>query len=63
MLYGTTKEFLDYFGLANLKGLPDVSEEWENDKIQEEMDLFFKTFQDTTIKGRVEDGKTTKSNS
>ncbi|EUJ41634.1 SMC-Scp complex subunit ScpB [Brochothrix campestris] len=62
-LYVTTKEFLDYFGLANLNELPDVSEEWENDKLQEEMDLFFKTFQDTTIKGRVEDGKTTKSNS
>jgi hypothetical protein len=24
MLYGTTKEFLSIFGLANLKDLPDV---------------------------------------
>lgn len=45
-LYGTTKEFLDYFGLKNIKDLPPLPEKVEEDNIQEEADLFFERFQD-----------------
>ncbi|WP_026584163.1 SMC-Scp complex subunit ScpB [Bacillus sp. J33] len=47
-LYGTTKEFLDYFGLKSIEELPplpdNVSE--EEDSFQEEADLFFEKFQE-----------------
>ena len=45
-LYGTTKEFLDYFGLRNIKDLPPLPEKVEEENIQEEADLFFERFQD-----------------
>lgn len=45
-LYGTTKEFLDYFGLRNIKELPPLPEKLEEENIQEEADLFFERFQD-----------------
>lgn len=41
ILYGTTKEFLDYFGLKDLQELPPLPETEENDITQEEADLFF----------------------
>ncbi|ULT59891.1 SMC-Scp complex subunit ScpB [Neobacillus drentensis] len=47
ILYGTTKEFLDYFGLKNLKELPQLPEKVEEEYIQEEADLFFEKFQET----------------
>ncbi|MBM7651494.1 SMC-Scp complex subunit ScpB [Neobacillus cucumis] len=47
ILYGTTKEFLDYFGLKNLKELPQLPEKVEEEFIQEEADLFFEKFQET----------------
>jgi segregation and condensation protein B len=47
ILYGTTKEFLDYFGLKNLKELPQLPEKAEEEYIQEEADLFFEKFQET----------------
>jgi segregation and condensation protein B len=47
ILYGTTKEFLDYFGLKNLKELPQLPEKVEDEYIQEEADLFFEKFQET----------------
>lgn len=40
-LYGTTKEFLDYFGLKSLEELPPLPDKVEEDYIQEEADLFF----------------------
>ncbi|MFJ7725497.1 SMC-Scp complex subunit ScpB [Neobacillus sp. NPDC097160] len=46
-LYGTTKEFLDYFGLQSLKELPQLPEKVEEEFIQEEADLFFEKFQET----------------
>ncbi|WHY84498.1 SMC-Scp complex subunit ScpB [Neobacillus novalis] len=46
-LYGTTKEFLDYFGLKSLKELPQLPEKVEDEYIQEEADLFFSKFQET----------------
>ncbi|MEH7120384.1 SMC-Scp complex subunit ScpB [Neobacillus vireti] len=47
ILYGTTKEFLDYFGLKNLKELPKLPEKVEEEYMQEEADLFFEKFQET----------------
>lgn len=46
ILYGTTMEFLDYFGLKNLDELPALPEE-EEDKPEEETDLFMTKFQET----------------
>ncbi|QCJ43328.1 SMC-Scp complex subunit ScpB [Bacillus sp. S3] len=46
-LYGTTKEFLDYFGLKSLKELPQLPEKVEEEFIQEEADLFFEKFTET----------------
>ncbi|PKG24174.1 SMC-Scp complex subunit ScpB [Niallia nealsonii] len=45
ILYGTTKEFLDHFGLKDLKELPPLAEKEEDLFNQEEADLFFETFQ------------------
>ncbi len=47
ILYGTTKEFLDYFGLKSLKELPQLPDKDEEEFIQEEADLFFEKFQET----------------
>lgn len=46
-LYGTTKEFLDYFGLKSIEELPPLTDKEEDDFIQEEADLFFEKFQQT----------------
>ncbi|WP_071395638.1 SMC-Scp complex subunit ScpB [Bacillus tuaregi] len=46
-LYGTTKEFLDYFGLKSIEELPPLPEKVE-ENVQEEADLFFERF-DTKI--------------
>lgn len=45
ILYGTTKEFLDYFGLKNIKELPPLTV--TTDDPDEEADLFFEKFQET----------------
>ena len=39
ILYKTTDEFLDYFGMSTLKDLPDINSIIE-DKVEEEKDLF-----------------------
>lgn len=46
-LYGTTKEFLDYFGLKNIQELPPLPEKVNDEKVEEEADLFFERFQET----------------
>ncbi|KHD85811.1 SMC-Scp complex subunit ScpB [Heyndrickxia ginsengihumi] len=46
IIYGTTKEFLDHFGLKDLKELPPFPEKMEDDFSQDEADLFFEKFQD-----------------
>lgn len=46
-LYGTTKEFLECFGLKSLEELPPLPEKLEDDFVQEEADLFFEKFQET----------------
>ncbi|MCR2820284.1 SMC-Scp complex subunit ScpB [Lederbergia panacisoli] len=45
-LYGTTKEFLDYFGLNHLKELPELPKLTDEDEVQEDADLFFSSFKD-----------------
>lgn len=43
-LYGTTKEFLDYFGLKNIAELPPLPEKIDDEEVQDEADLFFEKF-------------------
>lgn len=40
-LYGTTKEFLEYFGLKDISDLPSISEDFDIEQVKEEADLFF----------------------
>ncbi len=47
ILYGTTKEFLDHFGLQTLEELPPLPEKIDDEFAQEEADLFFSKFQET----------------
>lgn len=47
ILYGTTKEFLDHFGLQTLEELPPLPEKIDDELEQEEADLFFSKFQET----------------
>ncbi|MBT2569462.1 SMC-Scp complex subunit ScpB [Planococcus sp. ISL-110] len=46
ILYGTTKEFLNYFGLKNLGELPPLPEEAVSD-LDDDADLFMTNFQQT----------------
>jgi segregation and condensation protein B len=46
-LYGTTKEFLDYFGLSHIEELPQLPDQTEDDSGLDEADLFFEKFQET----------------
>ncbi|MGG0657756.1 SMC-Scp complex subunit ScpB [Rummeliibacillus pycnus] len=45
ILYGTTKEFLNYFGMKNINELPELPEEGINE-IDEQPDLFMSKFQE-----------------
>ncbi|WP_088007476.1 SMC-Scp complex subunit ScpB, partial [Indiicoccus explosivorum] len=45
ILYGTTKEFLNYFGLESLEELPPLPENVPDDS-EEEADLFSRGFTD-----------------
>lgn len=47
ILYGTTKEFLEYFGLKSIKELPPLPEKADEEYEQEEADLFFEKFNET----------------
>jgi segregation and condensation protein B len=47
ILYGTTKEFLEYFGLKDIKELPSLPEQVNDDSVEHEADLFFEKFQET----------------
>ena len=46
-LFGTTKEFLDYFGLKSIEELPPLPESIQDEFAQDEADLFFEKFQET----------------
>jgi segregation and condensation protein B len=47
ILYGTTKAFLDHFGLENIKGLPPLPENIQEENVEQEADLFFSKFQES----------------
>ena len=47
ILYGTTKEFLDYFGLKNISELPPLPDHVEDNELQDDADLFFEKFHET----------------
>lgn len=47
ILYGTTRVFLEQFGLKTLEELPPLPENAEEDVLQEEADLFFENFNQT----------------
>ncbi|WP_246589674.1 SMC-Scp complex subunit ScpB [Desertibacillus haloalkaliphilus] len=46
ILYGTTKDFLDYFGLKSIKELPPLPEALDDGTIEDEADLFFEKFEE-----------------
>lgn len=46
-LYGTTKEFLDYFGLNSIEELPPLADNSDDSFESGEADLFFEKFQQT----------------
>ncbi len=46
-LYGTTKEFLDYFGLNSIDELPPLADNSDDSLESGEADLFFEKFQQT----------------
>ena len=52
-LYGTTKEFLDYFNLKSLEDLPSLAEIKDLDKIHQELDLDIDI--DSTAEGNTEE--------
>jgi len=45
ILYGTTSEFLDVFGLKNIKELPPLPQDLKIEEVEEEADLFFSKFE------------------
>ncbi|WP_088102297.1 SMC-Scp complex subunit ScpB [Halalkalibacter urbisdiaboli] len=46
ILYGTTKQFLDHFGLTHLDELPPLPEDVDDESLEDEADLFFKKFEE-----------------
>jgi len=51
ILYGTTREFLEYFGLKTIEELPVLSDALDDDFVQEEADLFFEKFTEMETSG------------
>lgn len=49
ILYGTTKAFLDYFGLGSLKDLPDLSDFENSDQLEEETQLLFQKLEEQQL--------------
>lgn len=49
ILYGTTKSFLDYFGLATIKDLPEPSQFEDTDQLEEETQLLFDKLDDRQL--------------
>lgn len=47
ILYGTTKAFLDHFGLQTIKELPPLPENIQEESVEQEADLFFSKFQES----------------
>ncbi|MGM7701734.1 SMC-Scp complex subunit ScpB [Pseudalkalibacillus sp. Hm43] len=56
ILYGTTRDFLEYFGLRALEDLPSLPEQSGEESIEAEADLFFENFQDVINTDDKEEG-------
>lgn len=50
ILYGTTKFFLEQFGLQSIKELPPLPESVAEEEVEEELDLFYEKFQEQLSK-------------
>ncbi|MFC4387703.1 SMC-Scp complex subunit ScpB [Gracilibacillus marinus] len=46
ILFGTTIEFLTYFGLKSIEDLPPLPEDFDDMDVEQEADLFFDRFQE-----------------
>lgn len=46
IMFGTSKDFLTYFGLKSLEELPPLPEDVAESDVEHEADLFFERFQD-----------------
>nr|WP_138416866.1 SMC-Scp complex subunit ScpB [Aquibacillus sediminis] len=46
IMFGTTKEFLTYFGLTSIEELPPLPTEVTESDVEQEADLFFERFQE-----------------
>lgn len=49
ILFGTTKQFLTYFGLSSLAELPSLPENIDKEEIKEEADLFLEQFRSKDV--------------
>ncbi|MED4956468.1 SMC-Scp complex subunit ScpB [Paenibacillus macerans] len=49
ILYGTTKAFLDYFGLASLDDLPDLADFESPEQLEEETQLLFQKLEEQQL--------------
>lgn len=49
ILYGTTKSFLDYFGLGSLKDLPEMSNFENTEHLEEETQLLFQKLEEQQL--------------
>jgi segregation and condensation protein B len=49
VLFGTTKEFLIYFGLTSIEELPPLSELKDQEDVEGEADLFFEKFSEPDL--------------
>ncbi|MDG5787662.1 SMC-Scp complex subunit ScpB [Evansella sp. AB-P1] len=58
ILYGTTKDFLEQFGLRSIKELPPLPEKVSEDDVEEEVDLFFSRFQEQLASTQEESSNT-----
>jgi len=54
ILFGTSKEFLIYFGLTSLSELPPLPENPNADNLPEEADLFFEGFDEQLLTNNTE---------
>ncbi|MFD2133227.1 SMC-Scp complex subunit ScpB [Pseudogracilibacillus auburnensis] len=48
ILFGTSKEFLTYFGLSSIDELPPLPNEIDKESVEKEADLFFRQLTDET---------------
>lgn len=44
VLFGTSKDFLTYFGLTSIEELPPLPDNFDSDELEDEADLFFDRF-------------------